>query len=207
MLFLVCDRHGHPVGHLGFANAAADDRSMEIDNVVRGERARAPGLMGEALDALIAWAEELLPARADPPARLRRQRACDRLLPAPRLPRRARDRRCAATVDGDREVRSVPAADDTRRPPRSWPWTARPSAPAATSRSSPPGRRSRAREVAYALDAARTAGTPTGAATSTGSSRRSPTTSAPRTRSPTSSCTGALHLADARRRASARATR
>jgi perosamine synthetase len=59
VLFLVCDRHGHAVGHLGFAAAGAADGSMEIDNVVRGERAVSPGLMGEALDALIAWADEL----------------------------------------------------------------------------------------------------------------------------------------------------
>jgi perosamine synthetase len=59
VLFLVCDRHGHAVGHLGFADAAAADGSMEIDNVVRGERGLARGLMGEALDALIDWAEEL----------------------------------------------------------------------------------------------------------------------------------------------------
>jgi perosamine synthetase len=56
VLFLVCDRHGHPVGHLGFANALAGDRQMEIDNVVRGERGE-PGLMSTALDALIDWAE------------------------------------------------------------------------------------------------------------------------------------------------------
>ena len=40
MLFLVLDRHGHAVGHLGFASAAAADRAMEIDNVVRGEAGR-----------------------------------------------------------------------------------------------------------------------------------------------------------------------
>ena len=63
ILFLVCDRHGHPVGHLGFAAAAAPDGSMEVDNVVRGQ-AGSPGLMAAALNGLVDWAEEMfLPSR------------------------------------------------------------------------------------------------------------------------------------------------
>lgn len=54
ILFLVCDRHGHPVGHLGFAGARAGDRALEVDNVVRGERGQ-PGLMSAALRRLIEW--------------------------------------------------------------------------------------------------------------------------------------------------------
>jgi perosamine synthetase len=59
LLFLVLDRHGHPVGHLGFANALAGASELEIDNVVRGEKALARGLMSAALEALIAWAHQL----------------------------------------------------------------------------------------------------------------------------------------------------
>lgn len=59
ILFLVCDRHGHPVGHLGFAAALAGERQMEIDNVVRGERDAQPGLMSVAMDAIVSWAHEL----------------------------------------------------------------------------------------------------------------------------------------------------
>jgi perosamine synthetase len=59
MLFLVCDRFGRPVGHLGFASALQGERSVEVDNVVRGER-DAPGLMSLAMHALCAWAEEAL---------------------------------------------------------------------------------------------------------------------------------------------------
>jgi perosamine synthetase len=62
VLFLVCDRHGHPAGHLGFANALAGEREMEIDNVVRGEDVE-PGLMSAAMDALVAWAEEMFAPR------------------------------------------------------------------------------------------------------------------------------------------------
>jgi len=64
ILFLVQDRFGHPVGHLGFASADSPDRSLEVDNVVRGEADVQPGLMGVALQALLAWGEECFrPAR------------------------------------------------------------------------------------------------------------------------------------------------
>lgn len=63
MLFLVCDRHGRPVGHLGYAGALAGDRQMEIDNVVRGDKDTQPGLMSAAMKALVAWAEEMFGPR------------------------------------------------------------------------------------------------------------------------------------------------
>jgi perosamine synthetase len=58
LLFLVVDRRGYPVGHMGFANAINDAMAMEIDNVVRGVPGAEPGLMGEALAAMLDWAEE-----------------------------------------------------------------------------------------------------------------------------------------------------
>jgi perosamine synthetase len=64
ILFLVQDRFGHTVGHLGFAGAANAERAFEVDNVVRGEPGVQPGLMGAALDALLAWAQDCFrPAR------------------------------------------------------------------------------------------------------------------------------------------------
>jgi perosamine synthetase len=63
LLFLVCDRHGHAVGHLGFANALDGDRALEVDNVVRGEPGE-PGLMSAALEALLRWAAEALGPQA-----------------------------------------------------------------------------------------------------------------------------------------------
>jgi perosamine synthetase len=64
ILFLVQDRFGHTVGHLGFAAADNPDRSLEVDNVVRGEKAVQPGLMGVALEGLLAWGEDCFrPAR------------------------------------------------------------------------------------------------------------------------------------------------
>jgi perosamine synthetase len=62
ILFLVCDRHGHPIGHLGFAGALAGDRELEVDNVVRGEPGQ-PGLMSEALSAIVRWAVEMFAPR------------------------------------------------------------------------------------------------------------------------------------------------
>ena len=154
LLFLVCDRHGHAVGHLGFAAAAAPDGSMEIDNVVRGERAVAPGLMGEALDALIAWADELFaPERillrvfednSHAIAFYRRHGFHD----AGRVP-------LARAVDGDRET-FVPAdgrAEDAAFLVMDWRPTA--SAPAGEQILTA-GPSVSARESGYVLDAART---------------------------------------------------
>lgn len=63
LLFLVCDRHGRPVGHLGFANALAGDCQIEIDNVVRGDKEAQPALMSAAMQALVAWGEEMFGPR------------------------------------------------------------------------------------------------------------------------------------------------
>src|SRR5205807_2084271 len=46
LLFLVVDRRGHAVGHLGLANAVNDDAAMELDNVVRGVPVAAAGPAG-----------------------------------------------------------------------------------------------------------------------------------------------------------------
>lgn len=60
LLFLVLDRHGHRVGHLGFANCLNADAIMEIDNVVRGVPGLAPGLMAEAMRVLVEYARRTL---------------------------------------------------------------------------------------------------------------------------------------------------
>lgn len=56
MLFLVLDRFGEPVGHLGFANCLNAACEMEIDNVVRGVGGVAPGIMRAAMETLLEWA-------------------------------------------------------------------------------------------------------------------------------------------------------
>lgn len=60
LLFLVLDRHGHRIGHAGFANCLGDDAVMEIDNLLRGVPGRAPGLMAEAVTTLVHWARTTL---------------------------------------------------------------------------------------------------------------------------------------------------
>jgi perosamine synthetase len=57
ILFIVHDRDGRPTGHVGLTDALNDSRSMEIDNVLRGEPSE-PGLMSYALATLCKWAEE-----------------------------------------------------------------------------------------------------------------------------------------------------
>jgi len=63
ILFLVLDRYGSPIGHLGFANALNDAGEMEIDNVVRGVKDGYPGIMSNAMEALLDWAEEIIGSR------------------------------------------------------------------------------------------------------------------------------------------------
>ena len=63
MLFLVVNKFGRIVGHMGFASAINDDGSLEMDNIVRGVKAGDPGIMARGMTALIDWAEEKLGPR------------------------------------------------------------------------------------------------------------------------------------------------
>ena len=63
VLFLILDRHGNPVGHLGFANAINNEGELEIDNIVRGVKDVQPGIMRSAMQALLNWAEETMGPR------------------------------------------------------------------------------------------------------------------------------------------------
>jgi perosamine synthetase len=63
MLFLVVNKWGQRVGHLGFANALNDDCSLEMDNIVRGVKTGDPGIMTRAMVTLLNWAEEKLGPR------------------------------------------------------------------------------------------------------------------------------------------------
>jgi perosamine synthetase len=56
ILFLVVNRFGRPVGHMGFANVLNDQCMMEFDNVIRGVPKQDPGLMGMATKSLLIWA-------------------------------------------------------------------------------------------------------------------------------------------------------
>ncbi len=60
LLFLVLDKHGEAIGHLGYANSVNDKGEMEIDNVVRGVQDVQPGIMNLAMEAVLNWAEEII---------------------------------------------------------------------------------------------------------------------------------------------------
>lgn len=60
LLFLVVNRFGEKIGHLGLANAHSEDFSVEIDNVVRGKPDLSPGIMSEALCVLVDWSHKNL---------------------------------------------------------------------------------------------------------------------------------------------------
>lgn len=60
ILFIVLDRHGNTIGHLGLANAINDERKVEIDNVVRGIKGVQPGIMSIAMRALLDWVKETI---------------------------------------------------------------------------------------------------------------------------------------------------
>ena len=56
MLFWVLDANGTPVGHAGYYRFDAQSNTLEIDNVVRGEKGGARGIMTLAVRALCSWA-------------------------------------------------------------------------------------------------------------------------------------------------------
>jgi RimJ/RimL family protein N-acetyltransferase len=59
LLFWVQSPKGKPIGHLRLCRFDARQRTMEIDQVMRGE-AKFPGLMTHAVGALCRWAGETL---------------------------------------------------------------------------------------------------------------------------------------------------
>jgi len=60
ILFMVYPVKGRPIGHLGYSNFNFMDRSCEIDNVVRGDKERARGLMSLAMKTILDWGMRVL---------------------------------------------------------------------------------------------------------------------------------------------------
>ena len=56
ILFIVLDRYGNAIGHLGFAHAMNDQGLMEVDNVIRGVKDIEPGIMAHSTQVLFRWA-------------------------------------------------------------------------------------------------------------------------------------------------------
>jgi perosamine synthetase len=63
LLFLVVDRHGHAIGHLGFAHCLNEAGEMEVDNVLRGVKTGHAGVMRNAIRTLLKWAQEVIGPR------------------------------------------------------------------------------------------------------------------------------------------------
>ncbi len=57
ILFFVVDCNGRIIGHAGFARCLNSDRTMELDNIIRGIPDVEPGLMSSAVSHLVHWAK------------------------------------------------------------------------------------------------------------------------------------------------------
>lgn len=55
ILFLIATVDGHNIGHIGFSSFDWEEKSCEVDAVLRGEKSTHPGLMTHALRALLDW--------------------------------------------------------------------------------------------------------------------------------------------------------
>lgn len=64
ILFLVLDQYGDIIGHLGLASAINDNSVMELGNVIRGVKDIQPGIMSNAVKALLNWVEEIIGPRS-----------------------------------------------------------------------------------------------------------------------------------------------
>ena len=60
ILFLVVNKSGKALGHLGFNNCLNNECSFEIDNVVRGEMCEERNTFGLALEQAMKWARETI---------------------------------------------------------------------------------------------------------------------------------------------------
>jgi perosamine synthetase len=168
IVFLVLDRFGHSVGHVGLA--AGDQLALEVTDVVRGEKTVQPGLMGAAVAGLLAWAEDCFRAA-------RVSLRVPENLHAIRFFERAGFRGAGRSGDGSLAMEWAPRREDGDRPI----LTAGPSI-------SP-------REVAYTTDAARHGWNSRWSGYITRFEREFAEYVGAEHAIATSSCTGALHLA------------
>ena len=168
IIFLVLDRFGHTVGHVGLA--AGDDLALEVTDVVRGEKTVQPGLMSAAVAGLLGWAEDCFR-----PARFHLR--VPENLHAIRFFERAGFRSAGRAEDGSLAMRWAPDRADTDQPI----LTAGPSI-------SP-------REVAYTTDAARHGWNSRWSGYITRFEREFAEYVGAEHAIATSSCTGALHMA------------
>ena len=60
ILFLVQNRFGEVIGHVGLANCINENCEIEADNIVRGVNQCDPGIMTEAMQVLLKWSNDTL---------------------------------------------------------------------------------------------------------------------------------------------------
>lgn len=60
ILFVVLSITGEPLGHLGYSSFNFEEKSCEIDNVVRGVTTSHEGIMTHALNSIIMWGKNIL---------------------------------------------------------------------------------------------------------------------------------------------------
>jgi perosamine synthetase len=63
ILFLVLDRYGNRIGHLGFANGINNNYELELDNVVPIVQGVEPEIMANSVKTLLNWAKDTLGCR------------------------------------------------------------------------------------------------------------------------------------------------
>lgn len=60
LLFLILSNSGQKIGHIGFSTFSYEERSCEVDAVLRGDKNALPGMMGFAMHALLEWGKRNL---------------------------------------------------------------------------------------------------------------------------------------------------
>lgn len=60
ILFVILSLAGKPLGHLGYSSFNFEEKSCEIDNVVRGIKSGYEGIMTHALNSIINWGKNKL---------------------------------------------------------------------------------------------------------------------------------------------------
>ena len=60
ILFVVLSLKWEPIGHIGYSSFNFEEKSCEIDNVVRGVKPGYKGIMSHALNSIIIWGKNVL---------------------------------------------------------------------------------------------------------------------------------------------------
>ena len=64
ILFLIINKKGKYIGHLGFAHSVNNKEEMETDSVLRGDDSSERGIITNALLTLIEWAQKVIKPRS-----------------------------------------------------------------------------------------------------------------------------------------------